>query len=329
MIDCPKGRRTSNGLRRNSQAVFVLPNLSKVCKENCVKSIAFTLLLVPLLATQVFGQSPILKPYPKGTVIAAPTWRLAGMIHLPSFERVVLTGRWQNMPLGPELMEVGQSNSAWGLTLVSVDYARKTAEATIRGAPLHLASGDAGREEGTFCLHDASLDTVLVVYQSIVNRTILRPPEMPDAVFDLTLDARDKEDASRGIEKYLAARDIATIPNGSTFRMVVPKKMEAMVAAECGRRRIIAPFGKRDIAYNFPAIPLDQMTEIYAQLRKCHLDGRPDFVPGNITVKLRTARNLSREEALYALETLLNWSGVGFVSEPNNMLKPVPLHSSQ
>jgi general secretion pathway protein D len=71
-----------------------------------------------------------------------------------------------------------------------------------------------------------------------------------------------------------------------------------------------------DISYNFPAVPIDQLLDIYADLvgrTLLRATTGPDSVPATSTITLKTETKLTRSEAIIALETILGMNGVTIV----------------
>jgi general secretion pathway protein D len=71
-----------------------------------------------------------------------------------------------------------------------------------------------------------------------------------------------------------------------------------------------------DISYNFPAVPIDQLLDIYADLvgrTLLRATAGTESVPNTTTITLKTETKLTRSEAIIALETILGMNGVTLV----------------
>jgi len=76
------------------------------------------------------------------------------------------------------------------------------------------------------------------------------------------------------------------------------------------------PVEVADITYNFPAVPIDQLLDIYADLigrTLLRANVGADSVPATTTITLKTQTKLTRSEAIMALETILGMNGVTIV----------------
>jgi len=81
-----------------------------------------------------------------------------------------------------------------------------------------------------------------------------------------------------------------------------------------------------DISYNFPAIPIDQLLDIYADLvgrTLLRATAGAEAVPATTTITLKTQSNLTRSEAIIALETVLGMNGVTVVPIGDKFAKVV------
>lgn len=81
-----------------------------------------------------------------------------------------------------------------------------------------------------------------------------------------------------------------------------------------------------DISYNFPAIPLDQLLDIYADLvgrTMLRATTSADAVQGTTTITLKTETKLTRSEAITALETILGMNGITIIPIGDKFAKVV------
>ena len=71
-----------------------------------------------------------------------------------------------------------------------------------------------------------------------------------------------------------------------------------------------------EISYNFPGVPVEQLLDIYADLvgrTILKASSGPGAVPKDATITLKTETNLTRTEAIEALETILGMNGITIV----------------
>ena len=81
-----------------------------------------------------------------------------------------------------------------------------------------------------------------------------------------------------------------------------------------------------DISYNFPAVPVKQLLDIYADLvgrTLLRATTGPEAVPDNTTITLNTQTKLTRSEAVVALETILDMNGITIVPIGDKFAKVV------
>jgi general secretion pathway protein D len=81
-----------------------------------------------------------------------------------------------------------------------------------------------------------------------------------------------------------------------------------------------------DISYNFPAIPVDQLLDIYAGLvgrTLLRASTGASAIPANATIALKTESPLTRSEAIEALETILGMNGITIVPIGDKFAKVV------
>ena len=107
----------------------------------------------------------------------------------------------------------------------------------------------------------------------------------------------------------------ANFPAFPTFPAVAPATKPAsdatVSATQTGATGEVA-----DITYNFPAVPIDQLLDIYADLigrTLLRAKAGPDSVPDTTQITLKTQSKLTRSEAIIALETILGMNGVTIV----------------
>jgi hypothetical protein len=190
-------------------------------------------------------------------------------------------------------------------------------------------------------LEDVRLDAVLGLFDQFTNRSLLRWPYLPASSFSLRAPAKDEAGAARVLEKALVAEGLSIIPDGEKFLMIVPKSKAARVnphapgaiastgsgtniqAAAPGsggsEEGLIAP-GMID----FRGADLWQVEQIYSSMVGRTFDaGDSPHLSGAIF--FRTQTRLTKEEALYAIETMLRWNGIKLVPEGKDKLKATPV----
>jgi hypothetical protein len=178
----------------------------------------------------------------------------------------------------------------------------------------HAASVFAQPGKPAISVTNASLSTVITLYSTCADRTALIAPGLPKASFTFDVPVTLTTNAARLISDQLAAKDIVVVPDGRIFAMIVPKSWEQSVqplAAQI-RSRPISPTnhmikGGEIVLHN---ASVAQVMELYAGLAKAKIDpGSPTDFP-EVKINFSTFHPISREEAMYALRTLLLWNNV-------------------
>jgi len=166
-------------------------------------------------------------------------------------------------------------------------------------------------------------EEVIKIYSELVNRTLLRFPHSLNEKFTIYAAAGSPAEAARVLEKALAEKGMALIPDGDKFTMLVPK-------AAADRVHPLAPKAKRGSlstaeparsdadpkseeipagVINFPNVDARDVGRIYVEFVGRKLDPVEPFPPAG-TISLRTQTAMTKEEVVYALETLFAWSGI-------------------
>lgn len=177
----------------------------------------------------------------------------------------------------------------------------------------------------------ADLPFVLELYSRFSGRSVLRPPTLPAIAVTLRATATNELAAAAMLERALAEKNIVTIPDGDKFVIVVTKAQAATVQPRSAQiRKAVAqtpategliPQG----TVRFEGATLPQVLHIYAGLLGRKLDA-PDRLPagsGLIHFVARTA--LTREEMLYAFDTLLAWHNLRVIHVGEEHIKAVRL----
>jgi hypothetical protein len=181
-------------------------------------------------------------------------------------------------------------------------------------------------------LENASLGSVLSLYGEFSERTLLRSQPLPKVAFTGGGSAPDRAAAAQILQTLLAQRELAAIPDGEKFIMVVRKAQAATVTPRSAEIKPSVGNPQSDIlpagALNFPNTDVAQVIQIYAELVGLKLD-QSSPIPLRGTIQFRSQTPLTRDEARYALDTVLNWAGVKMVPVGTGFVKPVPVSESK
>ena len=196
-------------------------------------------------------------------------------------------------------------------------------------------------EAGTIVLRGASLDQVLILYSLFINRTVLQPSLLV-APFNLNVPATNRMEAAIALEKAMAEEQLSIVPDGNKFVLVVPTAQAKRATPgsswinspppsapvkedkDLGEdvstvRPGIVPAGE----VNFPWMDIHQVLEVYTQLIGCKLDRDASVIP-SVNITLRTRTPFSKEEAIYAFDTLFRLNGITVIPAGKGMVKAVP-----
>jgi hypothetical protein len=276
------------------------------------KSLLFSFLLIfPTLLPAQINQSEL---------------RFSGMINLPDLKEAFLESGTETFILAEGENE---SSATHSVELVKIDFENKTAKASDNKMPVSLNLNYHGQTNPadappTFILERANFDAVLKLYSHLLGRTLLRHPLLPETDFTFSVRALNRKDAIHAIESALKEKGIVFIPDGDVFALIVPKNIAAKLKVKPFKSP--ATNSPRDISYNFPSTPLQQVADIYANLLGYETDRDAPFryVERN-TLKLQTETKITKEEAKYALGTLFAWAGIEMVPDGQGLMKAVRL----
>ena len=205
-------------------------------------------------------------------------------------------------------------------------------EARFREAPpiIYIPAPATNPPIPQITLENLDVGPVLSLYAEITARTVLRSPNIQRISFTLHSVATNRAEIAKVIEKALADKGIATIPDGDKFVLVVPQTEVAKVKPRSTeikappsnlRERELIPAG----TVNFPNANLSDVVRIYAELADRKLDGSESPYLGGPQIVFKSQTALSKEEILYALDTLFEWRGFRLVPGDGNSLKAVAL----
>jgi len=247
--------------------------------------------------------------------------RLAGIVNLPEQKLALL------------FTDPKSSSSNWGWVLLSelqsqegIEVRRITPETgavelLFGGTNVQLTVSPPGGGNlvpisgGGLVLVKAGIDPVLDLYGLFKNRTLLRSPRLPATTFTLAALATNRVQAGLVLEKALAGKGIVTIPDGDKFLMVVPESEASTVKPRSSEIKTsrgdeskpeLIPVGN----IRFTKVDLRQVAQVYAALIGRKLDLTQGFTRETGFIKFHNQTPLSKEESVYALDTLFSWQGV-------------------
>jgi hypothetical protein len=162
------------------------------------------------------------------------------------------------------------------------------------------------------------LNQVLMIYQELAGRTLLRPASLPASVLVFqTYTPLTRTEAIYGFNAMLAVNGISVLPAGEKFFLAFPASATSEAAALVTRKTPVrAVSDEKSVpagTINFPGTRLREVMKTYGELcgQPVEMDaGLPDY-----PFVLRNQTSLTATEALYALDLLLGWQGLTVVEQ--------------
>jgi hypothetical protein len=150
---------------------------------------------------------------------------------------------------------------------------------------------------------------------------------------DLVSSAKSQSEAASVLVKALKEKGISIVPNGEKFALAVQnqrapnelKRLERIkaAAAKSGASNSNSP---ADVEIMFESTHVEFALEFYAKLvgATYHWPNPESPVP-EITINLKTQTPLTREEAVYAIDTVLRLNDLKVVQTENKEMKMIPV----
>lgn len=165
----------------------------------------------------------------------------------------------------------------------------------------------------------ADLSQVLLIYQDLASRTLLRPATLPPASIWLrTATTVSRAEALFAFNLVLALNDLSLKPVGENFLLIVPAAQSAKASALLSRTMPVHPMAdKKPLpawTLNLRGTGTPEIVALYKSL--C---GQPviadDQLP-DLRLMLANSTPLTPAEGLFALDFLLAWNDVTTVPQP-------------
>jgi hypothetical protein len=257
--------------------------------------------------------------------------RLSGIVMLPGHKLALLEAASPPNEARYQFLSERQRDAE--IEVVKIDPANRSMKLNLyaKAGMVHLTLTNLALKSAQgVCLDDAALDPVLRLYGELANRTLLRSSLLPQFTLTLNAGATNDAEAAHVLQSALAEKGISILPDGKRFLMVIPKTEASTVKPLASQIKSSAAAGSADETFPpgmiqfFNSLPM-QVLEVYASLlgRKVQrAEPWPsDVAPG---IKLVTQTPVSKDEAIYALGTVLEWAGLKLVRVGEDGLKAVP-----
>jgi hypothetical protein len=264
---------------------------------------------------------------------AAPSVTLTGIINLPGVKIALL--EVQSVQRKAELaLGEGQLDQPVEVTEIRPHEGRVNLR--IKGEPVWLNLGiatNSSLENAGILLTNASFGHVLYLYSRFTGCSLLQHPLLSrDTRFNLISDAPTLQEARHAIETAFAEKHIATIPDGERFIIVAPNSEVARIKPNAPKTHRSATGENTSVDQMIPPGMLDlrgvpdyQAAALYAELiggKKLDLSQRITWT-GPPAIYITVVTPVSKEEAIYAIKTLLSWRNINIVPAADGFVKAV------
>lgn len=168
------------------------------------------------------------------------------------------------------------------------------------------------------------LDKALMLYGEVSGRNLLRHPALAGAVFVLNNTSTNRNEIIQHVEAALAEKEIIVIPDGGKFVLVGPKSQRAQLIPGSTNVPALTTklYPKGTVLFVNGGIW--QLMTVHAELLGKKLDWS-DSLPQTPPIFFKQATELTKEELLYAFETLARWQGLKLVPVGDDAVKPAPI----
>ena len=266
------------------------------------------------------------------TQTSSPVPRLTGIVDVEGLKLAII----QASP--PRRLEVvfreGQRDG--DIEVVTIDSANRAARLAGGDPPRVLVLSNTGSVTNPagsgLVFEEVTLQTVLNLFAEFSGQTILQHPLLPDMKFSLARTVTNRNEAAQILKNALSEKRIAVVPDGPKFLLVVPEELiSTLNPHSAGLATTNTSNAKTEVfppgSINFTAASLANVLAIYADFLGGKLDrtGAP-LRDGKVIFKMPKA--LTKEECLYAFETLVGWYGIRLVPAGDGMFKAISVAPS-
>jgi hypothetical protein len=264
--------------------------------------------------------------------------RLSGIVNLREGKAAVFEFA-TNCCGGPRQLVLSDGHELWGVNVLKISPEQKTVEIKVDGVEtpvtlkLAISSNSSQASPGTINLVDASLHSCLELYGEYSGKTLLYWPNIPPTNFSLSTSATNDSELTAIFQKALAEKQIQTVPDGDKFLVIVPQSKLSAVKPNAPKPKPIDATKAGSELLRAGSIwlhgaSIEQIFDVYADLVGANYDRSPPrFEAADPNIFLYTRSPLSKEECVYAFDTLFRWRGFEMV-RTNGLVRPVQLPDS-
>jgi hypothetical protein len=262
--------------------------------------------------------------------------RLVGIINIENQKLAVLEDPSSPARMRRELI-LREAQREDDLELIEIRPEQGTVKAKVSGAsaPQILGLRDQSQLSiGSFqglTLEDVGTATMLKLFAALSGRTVLQHPTLPALKFTVKHSTTNRAEAAQILKDALTEKQITVVPDGEKFVLIAPKSQAANLNPHSAQLPTtstnsasieLIPAG----SITFHGALTAQVLAIYAEFRGDKLDRNSPLPPrAGSTISLTMETALTKEECLYAMETLLNWNGITLAPAGDGLVKAVPI----
>lgn len=172
-----------------------------------------------------------------------------------------------------------------------------------------------------------AVDQAVAAYADLTSKTVLRSSQLPSVPdFDALSLPKEHAAAVARIESLLSTNRVKVIQDGPHFVRIFSADDTDLATNPPVRGEALSKVAAREIipagTINFPSTDVEQVLQIYAELRNRTIL-RPAQLPAT-TVQFKTVCALNKKEAEYALTTVLALNGIWAVDDGVYFVQLVP-----
>ena len=212
-----------------------------------------------------------------------------------------------------------------GVEVLVIDSGKETVSVNVAGKTSSLALEEPDGTHSTNTpasgplIHLVSIDLqpAISMYADFKKRTVLQHPELGDPKLSVQAHPQSEAEVAVIFEKMFNERNIATIPDGGKFVMMVPFAFTNSVmphADTLGMTNVMLP----SLSVVFVGVPVLMALQTYGDFLGRKIVNVHD-APGQPTVTFVQTTPLSKAELCYAFETLMTWRNIRLVPDGSDL----------
>jgi hypothetical protein len=282
-----------------------------------------TLLLFIITATAIASaaESPLPGPV------------LAGIVNVEELKLAVLAEpRPLSRPAREIILKEGERQDRTELLEIHPENGTAKINVAGEGSPRLIALKNQNQFAGGsigLAMENVGLHAALQLYAELSERTVLRPSACPNVKLTINISTTNRVEAMRTIEAVLAKQGIVLVLDGDKFALVAPDYMASKLNPQSSKISSLSTNNPTARTYpkgsiNWTGAPIVPVLQIYAEFlgKKLDQSEQPLRIP-NLEIVLKNETALTKEELLYAFETVVGWSGVKLVPAGEGFVKAV------